>query len=471
MKPFQLRIEGRSSGALTARLMRAVARSGFAARAWESESGFVFSCGLSSAQNLVFRTETLTLHQGVNSWRLPDGAEFVEAAAGAALRLAGIEPLGRGSDGDFAGGYEYARANWPVLGSPGPRAADPLIALDGETALAVGLIEAGCGFFAVSAGGPASRLRRRLQTLAHGGRVRVVEAGDALAAAFSAAGAGYAGLRAAAEPGADRESLGAPGASWAASAEIPFVLIAAEPGAPETFGGIVRAPASVREVYRHCIEAFDLAESYQTSVTLVVEPSLRSRWETIPEPATSAELHRGRWLVPGSAGIFARYCDSADGVSPRAAPGMGGLEHSVCAVEFDDAPRRKARLLKLSKKETSLAAAFAPGPVLGRADAAVVVARGALAAQLRGPLEAGAAEAGLLAVRTLRPFCSGEIAKRLAGKRILVAARRSDDALLRLLRTEAMLPGAQLWRVADDSDPEAMMDSLRAALADAEVLG
>ena len=466
MNPFLLRLEGPDARSIAARLMKASARSRLSARAWESEDGFVFSCGLGEGSDYVYRSKTGTLHQGDNSWDLPRDrfSDSNAAVTGALLRLAGHEPIGLGTDGDFEAGYEHARANWPTAGKPPQPSSDPLIAIDGEMAIATALLGAGCGVFSVSASAPVSAACSLLGSLPPKGRIRIIEAGDSVAAAFSAAGAGYGGIRAAADIPEERELLGAPGAAWAASAEVPFVLIVSEPGAPESFGGIVRAPASVREVYRHCVEAFDLAESYQTSVTVVIEPTLRSRWETISEPAASPELHRGRWVVPSNNAPFDRYAVTEDGVSPRSAPGMGGLEHSTLTLERESVSRRKDRIEKLSLKDASVLAAFGPGPVLGSGDGTVLVARGAIAAQLRATLEAGTVECGLLPIRTLRPFAADEIGRRLAGKRVLVAAERPDDTMLRLIRADAGVTAAEEWRVHDSSDLTAMIDSLKGVL-------
>ncbi|PCI31423.1 MAG: hypothetical protein COB53_13215 [Elusimicrobia bacterium] len=461
MNRFLLRLTGPDASTLAARLMKTAARTRLPAAAWQLEEGFVFSCGAAEAGEVEYRSLTASMHQGGNTWKLPRDrfSSMIDAAAGAMLNIAGHTPIGKGIGGDFEAGYEYARANWPTLGRAPQASADPLIAIDGETAIAMALIASGCGYFAASAGAPASKARALLHSKSPRGRVRIVEAGDAVAAAFSAAGAGYGGIRAAAEVPHERELLGAPGASWAASAEVPFVLLVSEPGSPESFGGIVRAPASIREVYRHIVEAFDLAESYQTSATIIIEPALRSRWETIVEPTAPPTLHRGRWVVPSNGAPFDRYALTEDGISPRSAPGMAGLEHSTNAIEGDDSPRRKARFEKLSRKDGSLREAIGPGPVLGPDKETVLVARGAVAAALRGPVEAGEIPCGLLPVRTLRPFAAKEIAGRLFGKRIFVAAERSDDALLRLLRSDAGLD-VTWWRVSSTDSSTGMIESL-----------
>jgi pyruvate/2-oxoacid:ferredoxin oxidoreductase alpha subunit len=469
LKPFLLRVEGPGARGLIERLMKSAARSRFPASAWPSSEGLVFSCGAADGGAFLYRCGAGTLSRADSRWELPlDRFDDPGAAAGGALaRLAGIEPLGPGSGGDFLAGHEYARANWPSGAVPPAPSAEPLVAIDGEAAIAAACIGAGCGFFAVSAGAPASGARRELSRLPSGKRVRVFEAGDAVAAAFAAAGAGYGGLRAAAEIPVERDILAAPGAAWAASAEVPFVLIVSEPAAPESYGGIVRIPASIHEVYALTAAAFDLAESYQTSATVVVEPAMRARWETMPEPASALAPHRGRWCRPDESPgePFDRYSDPEDGVSPRSAPGMPGLEHSTCALEGDDEPRRRTRFDKLALKDASLQAAFGPGAVLGAEDGPVVVASGAIAAQLRAFAGAGDSPCGLLPVRTLRPFAPGAVAERVGGRRVLVALDRPDDPLLRLLRADGGVPGAEPWKIPDASDPGAILESLRELIA------
>jgi len=468
LTPFVLRLEGPDAEALTARLMKTAARSRLPARAWASREGRVFRCGVSEGGPFVFRSAARTLHRGENRWLLPEEASDSgpEFSAGALARLAGLPVFGPDSDGAFSAGGEYAGANWPASATPPEPENEPVVALNGETAIAAACLWAGCGFFAVSGSAPVSGARRALKRLDPERRVRLHEAGDAVAAAFSAAGAGYGGLRAAAEVPYERDSLAAPAAAWAASSETAMVLLVSESVAPESYGGIVRVPASVREVFRQVAAAFDLAESYQTSVTIVIEPALRFRWETVPEPAAPADLHRGRWCRPGPGGPFDRYSDPEDGISPRSAPGMPGLEHSAGAVEGDDEPRRKERIRKLSLKEASLKKAFGPGPLRGRTNGAVVVAAGGPAALLRDAASDGTLDCGLLAIRTLRPFSAEAVAEKLRGRRVLVAVERHDDPLLRLVRSDAGISGAESWRVSAGDDPESVLASLREALRD-----
>jgi 2-oxoglutarate ferredoxin oxidoreductase subunit alpha len=112
----------------------------------------------------------------------------------------------------------------------------------------------------------------------------------------------------------------------------------------------VVAPTTVAECFHRTVEAFNLAEKYQTPVYLVADLSLAVTEQTY-EPdefdMDAVEVDRGRivdesevdeWL--DEEGRFRPHADTDDGVSPRALPGTIDGAHMSTGLEHDELGRR-----------------------------------------------------------------------------------------------------------------------------------
>jgi 2-oxoglutarate ferredoxin oxidoreductase subunit alpha len=112
----------------------------------------------------------------------------------------------------------------------------------------------------------------------------------------------------------------------------------------------VVAPTTVSECFWKTVEAFNLAEKYQTPVFLVADLSLAVTEQTFtPETfdMDEVEIDRGKvvdeseldaWL--DEQGRFQPHFPTADGVSPRAFPGMTDGAHMTTGLEHDSLGRR-----------------------------------------------------------------------------------------------------------------------------------
>ncbi|WP_284009811.1 2-oxoacid:acceptor oxidoreductase subunit alpha [Haloarcula pelagica] len=245
------------------------------------------------------------------------------------------------------------------------------VLLNGDEAIGMGAIAAGCRFYAGYPITPATDVMEYMT-----GRVdqfggKVVQAEDELSAINMALGAARAGARAmtaTSGPGIDlmTETFG-----LVATSETPLVICDVMRSGPSTgmptkqeqgdlnmtlYGGhgeiprFVVAPTTVSECFWKTVEAFNLAEKYQTPVFLVSDLAMAVTEQTF-SPETfdmdEVEVDRGKvvdedeigaWL--DEQGRFQAHFPAADGVSPRAFPGTADGAHMTTGLEHDELGRR-----------------------------------------------------------------------------------------------------------------------------------
>jgi len=245
------------------------------------------------------------------------------------------------------------------------------VLLNGDEAIGMGAIAAGCRFYAGYPITPATDVMEYLT-----GRIdqfggKVVQAEDELSAINMALGAARAGARsmtATSGPGIDlmTETFG-----LVATSETPLVIADVMRSGPSTgmptkqeqgdlnmllYGGhgeiqrIVLAPTTVAECFHKTVEAFNLAEKYQTPVYLTSDLALAVTEQTFePEEfdMEAVEVERGRVVDDESidewqteTGQFQPHAITDDGVSPRAFPGTEGGAHMSTGLEHDELGRR-----------------------------------------------------------------------------------------------------------------------------------
>jgi len=261
-----------------------------------------------------------------------------------------------------------------------------LVLLNGDEAIGMGALAAGCKFYAGYPITPATDVMEYLT-----GRIdqfggKVVQAEDELAAINMALGAARAGARsmtATSGPGIDlmTETFG-----LVATSETPLVICDVMRAGPSTgmptkqeqgdldmllYGGhgeigrFVVGPTTVSECFWKTVEAFNLAEKYQIPVFLVSDLSLAVTEQTFaPETfdMDEVEIDRGKvvdeeeidsWL--DEQGRFQAHFPAADGVSPRAFPGTTDGAHMTTGLEHDELGRRteetEVRIEQVDKRE------------------------------------------------------------------------------------------------------------------------
>jgi 2-oxoglutarate ferredoxin oxidoreductase subunit alpha len=245
------------------------------------------------------------------------------------------------------------------------------VLLNGDEAIGMGAIAAGCRFYAGYPITPATDVMEYLtgRIDRYGGKV--IQAEDELSAVNLALGAARAGARsmtATSGPGIDlmTETFG-----LVATSETPLVICDVMRSGPSTgmptkqeqgdldmllYGGhgeiprFVVAPTTVSECFWKTIEAFNLAEKYQTPVFLVSDLALAVTEQTFPPGAfdmDAVEIDRGKIVEDGDVdawldekGHFQPHFPTADGVSPRTFPGTEDGAHMTTGLEHDSLGRR-----------------------------------------------------------------------------------------------------------------------------------
>jgi 2-oxoglutarate ferredoxin oxidoreductase subunit alpha len=229
------------------------------------------------------------------------------------------------------------------------------LVLSGNQALAMGAIAAGCRFYAGYPITPATDIMEFLASEFPRMGGTVIQAEDEMAALAMAIGASYTGVRAMTATSGPGLALMTELIGHATMTEIPVVVVDVQRAGPSTgmptkvsqgdlrlsvFGAnddaprIVVAPVSVEDNFYQMINAFNLAEKYQTPVIFLSDQDMSVRVQTIPA-FDLAKVHlepRVLWN-PDSGEAYERYKDTPSGVSPMALPGMKGGQYVAEGLE------------------------------------------------------------------------------------------------------------------------------------------
>lgn len=184
---------------------------------------------------------------------------------------------------------------------------------------------------------------------------------DEISAIAAAIGAGYAGNRSATATSGPGLALMAEMLGLGVMAEVPVVVVVSQRGGPSTglptkteqsdlnlavYGGsgdaqrIVLAPTNVEGCYRCAGMAFEIAETYQTPVILLIDLYLSNRYETVVPSKDNIFAAKPR-MTPelNGDGSFKRFELTENNISPRAIPGEEGLMHTVTGLEHNELGR------------------------------------------------------------------------------------------------------------------------------------
>lgn len=370
----------------------------------------------------------------------------------------------------FEAGFQYAKEhplkNKLELSAPGAKGKKMLT--DGNDMTAAGALFAGCEFFGGYPITPSSEIMQYLgrELWKYGGAM--LQAEDEIAGVATAVGASFAGkkaMTATSGPGMDlkTEVLG-----LASIAELPLVVVNVQRGGPSTgiptkpeqadllqacfsgHGDVLRpvlAPTSVADCFETTVEAFNLAERYQTPVIVLSDQEIAQRKETVDLIDTSKIKVESR-RVPTAAELerYVRFAPSADGVSPLSHPGMergaylaAGIEHSESGAPSASGAVHTRMNEKRFKKFDSLKARSDLVRTYGDAKATVgLVAWGSLAGVCREAVELASAKGmavKLLVPVLLYPFVEKPYVSFFEGlKSGLVVEQSHQGQLYRLMR-------------------------------------
>ncbi len=285
-------------------------------------------------------------------------------------------------------GWEWSEANLDFkYRIPARPAQEPHVVVNGNTALALGVMASGmevCSMYPIT---PATSISHYLSSALENVGGVVHQAEDEIAACAFAIGASYAGkcaMTICAGPGYSlkQESLG-----LAVMGEVPLVVVNVQRGGPSTgqptkaeqgdllaacFGchgdapKVVMAASDIEDCFYSVITARKIAETFKTVVVLLSDASLATSQQPFPRPKPREE-----WLAPPvdqspvPEGTLPYDWDDTTGLSRRITPGqpngmftLTGLAHDrTGAVAYDMAANREAirhRSLKLAALQRTL---------------------------------------------------------------------------------------------------------------------
>lgn len=234
---------------------------------------------------------------------------------------------------------------------------DAKLLTDGNDMCAAAAIFAGCTFFSGYPITPSTEIMQFLdrEIWKYGGTV--MQAEDEISGIGAVVGASFAGKKAMTATSGPGMSLKTEMLGLASIAELPLVCINVQRGGPSTgiptkaeqsdlfqavfsaHGDCLRpvlAPTSVGDVFGVTVEAFNLAEYYQTPVIVLSDQEIAQRKETVEAIDTSNfQLHERRRPTEAELANYVRFKLTESGISPLSHPGMpkgnylaSGIEHS-----------------------------------------------------------------------------------------------------------------------------------------------
>ena len=240
---------------------------------------------------------------------------------------------------------------------PKARPKKDVLIIEGNQAISLGAAMAGCRYYGAYPITPATTVGNYLANDILGLGGFVYQSEDEISALGTCLGASFVGekvLTATSGPGV---SLMSELIGLAVMAELPLVIANVQRGGPSTgmptkhdqadlyqavFGThgdapkIVLAPANVKENIYLTIDAFNLAEKYQTPVFVLSDASLALRVEAIDRPDMSKIEIVNREIAKinnNSGNSFSRYLNTKSGVSPMGIPGLKGTSYAATGLE------------------------------------------------------------------------------------------------------------------------------------------
>jgi 2-oxoglutarate ferredoxin oxidoreductase subunit alpha len=235
---------------------------------------------------------------------------------------------------------------------------------DGNDMCAAASLFAGCSFFSGYPITPSTEIMQFLEReiWKYGGTV--LQAEDEIAGLGAVVGASFAGKKAMTATSGPGMSLKSEMLGLASIAELPLVCVNVQRGGPSTgiptkaeqsdlfqaafsaHGDCLRpvlAPTSVGDMFGITVEAFNLAEQYQTPVLVLSDQEIAQRKETVdPIDTCRFQLIERRRPTEAELGAYQRFKLTESGISPISHPGMPGGNYLAAGIEHNELGRPTA---------------------------------------------------------------------------------------------------------------------------------
>jgi 2-oxoglutarate ferredoxin oxidoreductase subunit alpha len=220
------------------------------------------------------------------------------------------------------------------------------IVVDGTEAIALGAIAGGLQFAAIYPMSPTSNILHVLALYQEKYGYIYKQPEDEISAINMAIGASYAGARAMTATSGGGFCLMTEGFGLAAMTETPLVIIEGMRPGPATglptwsgqgdlqfvlnahqgdFPRIVLAAGDAKEAFELTMQAFNLADKYQTPAVILVDKNICEHSQSFPVfDISNYKLDKGKFLTTLSPD-YKRYKNEPDGISERSIPGSGNF--------------------------------------------------------------------------------------------------------------------------------------------------
>jgi len=262
------------------------------------------------------------------------------------------------NQGLLRAGFAWAEQNLPFkYRIPAVGVKEPQIVVNGNTALALGVLASGMDICAMYPITPATSASHYLSECFErvGGIVHQAE--DEIAACAFAIGASYAGKCAVTITSGPGYSLKQEGIGLAVMAEIPLVVVNVQRGGPSTgqptkveqadlltsiYGShgdapkVVLAVSDIEDCFYSMITARKIAETFNMVVVVLSDASLATAQQPFPRPGFDPD-----WLAPPidqtpvPPGAKPYDWDPVTGIARRFTPGQPGGMHTVTGLAHD----------------------------------------------------------------------------------------------------------------------------------------
>ncbi len=256
-------------------------------------------------------------------------------------------------------GYAWGAENLDVrIDVPPGLAAENMLVMNGNQAVAYGAVAAGMELAAMYPITPATSVSHQLgeMFLKFGGIVHQAE--DEIAAAGVAIGASYSGKVAFTITSGPGLALKTEFLGLSVMTEIPLVLVDVQRGGPSTglptkveqsdllaalFGQpgdaphVVIAPATIEECFHAVVTARRIAETFRTLVMVLSDANLATGVQPFPRPKIDPAWQGSRPdMSPVPEGMTPYQWDPETGLSRRFVPGTPGGMHTLTGLAHDE---------------------------------------------------------------------------------------------------------------------------------------
>ena len=264
----------------------------------------------------------------------------------------------------------------------GPAGAQKRMLLNGNEAVALGAMAAGCRFVSAYPMTPSTTIMEYMAGKADELGTVVVQPEDEISAINMIIGAGYAGVRSMTATSGGGFCLMVEGLGLAGMTETPIVVVDGQRAGPAIglptrteqgdllfalyashgdFPRAVMAPANAEDAFWLTVKAFNLADEYQIPVIILTDQYLASSYATVDRfDLSKVQIKRGQLLSeddPSKLEHYKRYEITVSGISPRAFPMQSTAlvvadsdEHNEEGHLIEDAETRTAMMLKRQRK-------------------------------------------------------------------------------------------------------------------------